>query len=116
MNTEQLSQYRKQLEDQLASLRKASQSHQQQVDESHTTHDFVGADRAAELETMEVDSSIIDSEANLGKKIEHALERVANGSYGICEGCDAEIPAARLTAKPSVSLCLACQEQHEALA
>lgn len=113
MNTEQLSQYRKQLEDQLASLKATSLSHLRQIDESHTSKDFVGADRAAELESMEVDSSIVDSEANLGKKIKHALERIADGKYGICEGCSVEIPAARLKAKPSVSLCLACQEQHE---
>ena len=116
MNTEQLSQYRKQLEDQLALLKQTSESHQQQVGESHTTNDFVGPDRAAELESMEVDSTVIDSEANLSRKIEHALERIANGSYGICEACNAEIPTARLTAKPSVSLCLACQEKHEAQA
>ena len=114
MNTEQLAHYKKQLEDQLASLGQTAELHQQQLDENHTTNDFVGGDRAAELETMEVDSSVAESEINLAKKIRHALERIQGGSYGICEGCQGEIPAARLSAKPSVSLCIGCQEKHEA--
>jgi DnaK suppressor protein len=113
MTSEQLSHYKKLLEDQLSEILTTAKSHQQTLDESHTTHDFVGPDRAAELETLEVDSAIVDSEANLLEKIEHALKRVADGSYGICEGCKDPIPSARLDAKPSVSLCLPCQERHE---
>ena len=116
MSPKKISQYRKQLEEQLKSLSRTAEEHQQQIDESHTTPDFTGADRAAELETLEVDSSVVASEANLAKKIEHALERINEGSYGICEGCDGEISEARLEAKPSVSLCIDCQEKHEAAA
>ncbi len=114
MNSEQLAHYRSLLEKQLSSLTETAQLHQQQMDESHTTKDFVGGDRAAELESMEVDTSISESELNLVKKIEHALKRVESGEYGKCEGCGGEIGSARLDAKPSVSLCINCQEAHEA--
>ena len=113
MTSEKLSRYKILLEGQLSEILTASKSHQQTIDESHTGTDFVGPDRAAELESLEVDSVIVDSEANLLEKIEHALKRVADGSYGTCEGCNGPIPAARLDAKPSVSLCLPCQERHE---
>ena len=113
MTSDQLSHYRNLLEQQQSEILSASKAHQQSIDESQTGTDFVGPDRAAELETLEVDSVIVDSEANLLEKIEHALQRVADGSYGICEGCKQEIPAARLDAKPSVSLCISCQESHE---
>ncbi len=113
MNSEQLAHYRSLLKDQLSSLTEAAQLHQQQMDESHTTKDFVGGDRAAELESMEVDASISESELNLVKKIEHALERIESGTYGKCETCGADIGSARLDAKPSVSLCINCQEAHE---
>jgi len=33
--------------------------------------------------------------------------------YGECAGCGGTIPIARLRAKPSVSLCVACQEKKE---
>jgi DnaK suppressor protein len=113
MNTTQLDQYRKQLESQMESLQKNSESHQQQIEGTHDTPDFVGPDRAAELESLEVDSWVVDSEVQLLEKIQHALDRIDDGSYGICEACNEEIPSARLEAKPSVSLCLVCQERHE---
>lgn len=114
MNPEQLERYRKQLEEQLASLGKAAELHQRQLDESHTTRDFVGGDRAADLENQEVDTSVAESELRLVEKIEHALDRIDKGTYGTCAGCGEEIPAPRLEAKPSVSLCISCQEKHEA--
>lgn len=114
MNPEQLEHYRKRLEEQLASLGKAAELHQRQLGESQTTRDFVGGDRAADLENQEVDSSVAESELRLVEKIEHALDRIDKGTYGTCEGCGEEIPAPRLEAKPSVSLCISCQEKHEA--
>lgn len=113
MTTEQLDHYRKALEKQLANLNEASQAHELDLDESHTSTDFVGPDRAADLENLEVDVSVAQSEYKLALKISHALERIERGTYGVCESCGATIPSARLDAKPSVSLCLSCQEAHE---
>lgn len=113
MNAEQLEHYRLALEEQLAQLTEATGVHESVIDESHTTKDFVGADRAAELETLEVDATITASEHRLAAKIQYALGRISKGTYGVCEACGANIPAARLDAKPSVSLCLSCQEAHE---
>lgn len=61
----------------------------------------------------EVLDPLTDSEEKLLEKIELALMKIENGSYGLCVNCDREIPRSRLEAKPSVSLCLACQRQHE---
>ncbi len=113
MEKERLSHYRTLLEKQLAAIGETAQRHQQQIDENRNTGDFVGGDRAAELETMEVDSSVTESEFRLAEKIQHALQRIENGSYGVCEDCNEDIPEARLEAKPSVSLCIPCQEKHE---
>jgi len=114
MNADSLAHYRKLLEEQLASLRKTAGDHLQQIDESRQTNDFTGGDRAAELESMEVDTTISAREEQLARKVGHALERIEAGDYGHCEECGDEIPAARLEAKPSVSLCIDCQEKHEA--
>jgi len=45
--------------------------------------------------------------------IDHALERLAEGTYGICEECGQRIPDARLRAVPSASLCVRCKETAE---
>jgi len=44
------------------------------------------------------------------REIESALERVASGTYGICEGCGEEISPNRLKAIPWAQYCLPCQE------
>jgi len=113
MKPEQLAHYRLVLEEQLANLTEVTGAHESTLEESHTTNDFVGADRASELETMEVDASITASEHRLAAKIHYALGRIGKGTYGLCEACGEAIPTDRLDAKPSVSLCLACQEAHE---
>jgi len=64
--------------------------------------------------SLEVLEKLTDSEARLLDKIDLALSRIENGSYGICDSCGGEIPLERLEAKPSVSLCRDCQTEHEA--
>jgi DnaK suppressor protein len=65
------------------------------------------ADRAA---SNFVETRITEDNGNLLKKIDFALQRLDAGTYQQCEHCGGVIPLARLEAKPSVSLCLACQE------
>jgi DnaK suppressor protein len=47
------------------------------------------------------------------KKIDAAILRLEQGSYGRCQECDQEISEARLRALPFAVLCLDCQEQAE---
>ncbi len=53
------------------------------------------------------------SESKLLEKIEYALAQLDQGTYGICDECQKEINIERLKAKPSVSLCIACQTIKE---
>ena len=46
-------------------------------------------------------------------QVERAMERLAGGSYGICEGCGDDIPVARLAAFPSVTFCVGCKSRRE---
>jgi DnaK suppressor protein len=46
-------------------------------------------------------------EASL-ERTERALAKLDDGTYGICDGCGAEIPPKRLQAMPDSSLCVAC--------
>lgn len=71
------------------------------------------ADRAA----LETDHSIElrtrDRERKLIAKINAALERLADGSYGYCEETDEPIGVNRLEARPIATLSLEAQERHE---
>lgn len=46
-------------------------------------------------------------------KIDEALRKLAEGTYGICEDCGEEIPPERLEVMPFAILCRDCQEKKE---
>ena len=46
-------------------------------------------------------------------RIEHALRKMDNGTWGICERCGQPIAPERLEALPFVSLCITCQELQD---
>jgi DnaK suppressor protein len=47
------------------------------------------------------------------QKLALALDRMEQGSYGICLSCDGEISGKRLMAEPTALLCVDCQEKRE---
>jgi len=57
---------------------------------------------------------IRDRENKLIKKIKKALDRIENGTFGICEKCGEEISAKRLMARPVTTLCIDCKTKEEA--
>ena len=46
-------------------------------------------------------------------KIEKALGRIDDGTFGICEECGEEISVKRLEARPETTLCIRCKEDQE---
>ena len=44
---------------------------------------------------------------------QHALERIDNGTYGVCENCGEPIGKNRLMAFPRATLCLTCKQREE---
>ena len=62
---------------------------------------------------QDVDLTLLEMNANTCRRIDEALHRLEKGTYGSCEECDEEIPAARLQALPFATLCVTCQELHE---
>jgi RNA polymerase-binding transcription factor DksA len=67
---------------------------------------------AAEGGAIPLDS-LNESEQGQVAEIEAALGRLADGTYGVCEGCDEPLEAARLEAVPSARRCFACETEHE---
>lgn len=54
-----------------------------------------------------------DREQKLRKKILRALEKLEEGTYGICEGCGEPIEEKRLLSRPVATLCIDCKEEEE---
>src|SRR5262245_19191753 len=47
------------------------------------------------------------------REVRSALDRIQNGTYGICEECEEPISVKRLIALPSAALCIRCQEASD---
>jgi DnaK suppressor protein len=61
----------------------------------------------------EVDMALMQMKSETLSKIDQAIARLEDGSYGLCQECDGEISAARLKALPFAHLCRSCQEEAE---
>jgi DnaK suppressor protein len=71
------------------------------------------ADAAFDAGTEEISSQLAEMESSELVQIERALQRIKQGSYGICEGCGCKIPMLRLNALPYTTLCIKCQREAE---
>ena len=74
----------------------------------------------AEEQSMEefvlgMDFALMEMESETLRKIDEALLRLEEGTYGVCSDCEEAISEARLKALPFASLCRDCQEQAEDL-
>lgn len=63
----------------------------------------------------ELSSQLAEVESRELASVDTALERIKEGKYGECEGCNAGIPIARLQALPYATLCIKCQRELEEL-
>jgi len=72
----------------------------------------------------EVDLTLIDQERAMNlkllgrqsfmlKKIDNALFKIKNGTFGICDECEGDIEINRLRARPVTSQCISCKEEGE---
>lgn len=112
MNPKDLDFFEKLLKDTLQDL---SQRGSEAIDEM-TDNREVHAD-PADRATMETDRATMlrlrDRERKLIPKIQEALARIQNGTYGLCDDCGEDISIERLKARPVTTLCIRCKNQRE---
>ncbi len=70
-------------------------------------------DRATVESDRNFELRIRDRERKLMNKIEEALGRIDDGSYGICDGCGEDIAVKRLEARPVAKFCIDCKTKQE---
>jgi DnaK suppressor protein len=70
-------------------------------------------DRATQESDRSFELRIRDRERKLINKIKDALERIDDGSFGICDMCGDDISEARLKARPVTTLCIDCKMEQE---
>jgi len=77
-------------------------------DEGMDTYDLASEERDREINFI-----LSDRERIKIKQIDDALERLDDGSYGVCESCGLDIAEERLDAMPFTRLCRDCQQDQE---
>jgi len=70
-------------------------------------------DRAALESNRNFTLRIRDRERKLIGKLNEALERIEDGTFGICEICGNQISEKRLMARPVTTLCIECKTEQE---
>jgi RNA polymerase-binding transcription factor len=78
------------------------------LDASIRTPDEV--ELAVKAVEQDVAAVTVSLRSRMLKEVENSLQRIAGGTYGVCEGCGEEISPNRLKAIPWTQYCLTCQE------
>ena len=103
--SQMLTERQAEIRNKLRSLREVLPAAVTQVkdDEERSMEDFV----------LGMDFALMEMESETLRKIDEALLRLDEGTYGVCSECDESISEMRLKALPFASLCRDCQEQAE---
>ncbi len=112
MNERQVAYFRQKLQtwkEEILKESKETLSHLQ--DENHVLPDI--ADRASSETDRSLELRTRDRQRKLISKIEAALKRIEDGSYGYCEETGDPISLKRLDARPIATLSIEAQERHE---
>ena len=81
------------------------------LDDNSASADIV--DQASSYTEKNVEMRAINRQIKLISKIDGALKKIQNGTYGFCEDTGEPIGLKRLMARPVATLCIAAQEKHE---
>jgi len=92
-------------------LKEAKETLQHLQDENQNHPDF--ADRASSETDRAIELRARDRQRKLIAKIDEALSRIEDGTYGYCEETGDPISIKRLEARPIATLSIEAQERHE---
>ena len=81
------------------------------MDDNSVSADIV--DQASSYTDKTVEMKAINRQIKLISKIDQALNRIKDGTYGFCAETGEPIGLKRLIARPVAELCIAAQEKHE---
>lgn len=113
----ELADLRAEIEDDIEQLRReVEQARHELVDLMRDSGDGAGDDQAdagAKTYEREQEIALADNAREMLRQNEHALERLDDGSYGVCESCGAPIGKLRLQAAPRATLCMPCKQRQE---
>ena len=85
----------------------------EEVEEIAATHDNHLAETATATLDREVDYTLEENSVRMLAAIDASLQRIDDGTYGMCTSCGAPIPEGRLEAYPWAGMCIDCKREAE---
>ena len=67
-------------------------------------------DEVQSMEGRELAIRNLARDSSVLRQIDHALSRIATGTYGVCLHCEDDITQKRMAAVPWAAFCITCQE------
>ena len=110
MTKKQTTAIRERLMDKLAELSAGDRRHELITDWSNEPMDQIQSRNEMDLAVR-----LFDSDYQTRRAVETALRLLDEGDYGVCQDCGTDINPKRLEALPWTTLCVGCQEEHDAL-
>ena len=121
MTTEDRDFFKRMLEEKRVSIMRdlgLLEAHSMKATSAESSGDQIYSDHMPDLasDAMERDKAFMFASRDgvyLGQ-LEKALQRLEEGTYGVCRLCEVDIPRARLEAVPTTKICVSCKEKEHA--
>ena len=111
--TKEMMEIRARLQTMLGEMRRDIDHEVRGASERDLAHINDTSDMASDAAEGDLALRIAESETVEAEEIERSIEKIDNGTYGICEMCNKPIGVERIKFLPYVTLCIKCQELSE---
>lgn len=82
-------------------------------EDAEATYDEDSVEPETATYERERDFTLLENLRDMLDKVDHALEKITDETFGMCEACGKTIEAARIKVLPSARLCITCQREEE---
>jgi len=113
LTPEEIEMFRNKLLDRRVQIEKNLTGTALELNEMHSLELKDEGDYASASAESVVDSAILEQQRKELAEIDLALDKIKNGTYGICEMCEEPIGKARLEVKNFARFCITCREINE---
>jgi DnaK suppressor protein len=111
MRATNLKKYREVLEKRKEELQAATPARTPAAEPGSKSGDWI--DQSSLENDVHVRLALKQTDAKLLRAIEEAINRIDQGTYGVCMDCESHIPTARLDAVPWTRVCVECKEKQQ---
>ena len=111
MDMKQLAFFKDLLLQQRSEILNKADSFKEEAKESPTQGDE--GDLAVSELNLALSLRLQERQAQLLSKVDRALAKIEEGTFGLCETCEEPLHVNRLLARPVATLCIACKEEQE---